>query len=171
MIYLIRHFKVKDISKNRLNSQEFNDWVKDYDNFELEYINIELPQNIDKIYVSSQNRAIKTADLLKLDYKISDLLMEVKIEAFCKTNIKLPKWLWLSIGRVLWYFDFTSSENRNNTKKRINDFVSQINFEENILIISHGFFMTFLINKFKNLGFYEDTDMGIKNGKIYTLTI
>lgn len=41
-IYILRHFKVKDISKNRLNSAAFNDWVKDYDNFELKYININI---------------------------------------------------------------------------------------------------------------------------------
>jgi hypothetical protein len=42
MIYLLRHFKVKDISKNRLNSQEFNDWVKNYNNFDIEYIDINI---------------------------------------------------------------------------------------------------------------------------------
>lgn len=53
MIYLLRHFKVKDSSIKWLNSTEFNDWVKDYDSFELEYMNIKLPQNINDIYVSS----------------------------------------------------------------------------------------------------------------------
>ena len=67
-IYLLRHFKVKDISKNRLNSQEFNDWVKDYDNFDIEYIDIDIPKDIDDIYVSSQNRVIKTAEYLNLTY-------------------------------------------------------------------------------------------------------
>lgn len=42
MIYLLRHFKVKDISKNRLNFQEFNDWVKNYNNFDIEYIDINI---------------------------------------------------------------------------------------------------------------------------------
>lgn len=65
MIYLIRHFKVKDSSKKWLNSQEFNAWVKDYDNFDIEYIDIDIPKDIDDIYVSSQNRAVKTAKYLK----------------------------------------------------------------------------------------------------------
>jgi broad specificity phosphatase PhoE len=169
MIYLLRHFKVKDISKNRLNSQEFNDWVKDYDNFELEYIDIDIPKDIDDIYVSSQNRAIKTAEYLNLTYQTSELLAEVGVKAFIDTNLKLPKWLWLSVGRVLWYFDFTSSENRSNTKSRINDFISQIDFEKNTLIISHGFFMTFLIKKLKSLGFTGDIDVRVKNAKVYTL--
>lgn len=171
MIYLLRHFKVKDSSKKWLNSTEFNDWVKDYDNFDIEYIDIDIPKNIDDTYVSSQNRAIKTAEYLNLTYQTSELLAEVSIKAFIDTNLKLPKWLWLSLGRVLWYFDFSSSENRNNTKKRINDFIFQINFEENILIISHGLFMTFLIKKLKSLGFTGDVDVKVKNAKIYTLHV
>ncbi len=169
MIYLLRHFKVKDISKNRLNSAEFNDWVKDYDNFELEYIDIDIPKDIDDIYVSSQNRATKTAVYLNLTYQTSELLAEVGVKAFIDTNLKLPKWLWLSVGRVLWYFDFTSSENRSDTKSRINDFVSQTDFEKNILIISHGFFMIFFIKKLKSLGFTGDVDVRVKNAKVYTL--
>jgi broad specificity phosphatase PhoE len=169
MIHLIRHFKVKDISKNRLNSQEFNAWVKDYDNFELKYIDIDIPKDIGNIYVSSQNRAINTADHLNLTYKTSELLAEVGIKAFIDTSLKLPKWLWLSVGRVFWYFDFTSSENRSDTKSRINDFISQIDFEKNTLIISHGFFMTFLIKKLKSLGFTGDVDIRVKNAKVYTL--
>ncbi len=63
-IYLLRHFKVKDTQLSNLNSEEFSSWVNNYDFYELEYKNIELPI-IDKIYVSSQNRAIKTANYLK----------------------------------------------------------------------------------------------------------
>lgn len=68
-IYIIRHFKVKDNSTNkRLNSNEFAHWIEEYDNFDLEYLNLN-PPKFDKIYVSSQNRAIKTANYLNLDYE------------------------------------------------------------------------------------------------------
>ncbi len=92
-IYLFRHFKVKDSSSSWLNSDEFDKWVKDYDSFELEYSDIVLSKNIDKIYVSSQNRAIKSADFLNFDYEINDLLVEVPIKSFINTKFKLPKWL------------------------------------------------------------------------------
>lgn len=91
MIYFLRHFKVNDSSKNWLNSSEFDNWVKDYDTFELEYSDVFLPKNIDKIYVPSQNRAIKSADFLDLDYEINDLLVEVPIKSFINTKFKLPK--------------------------------------------------------------------------------
>ena len=64
-IYIIRHFKVKDSTNKRLNSNEFAHWIEEYDNFDLEYLNLNLPK-FDKIYVSSQNRAIKTANYLKI---------------------------------------------------------------------------------------------------------
>ena len=93
-IYLLRHFKVKDTQLSNLNSQEFSSWVNNYDFYELEYKNIELPI-IDKIYVSSQNRAIKTANYLKLDYEKSDLLIEVEAFPFVKTKLKFSKFFWL----------------------------------------------------------------------------
>lgn len=98
-------------------------------------------------------------------------MAEVGVKAFIDTNLKLPKWLWLFVGRVLWYFDFTSSKNRSDTKSRINDFISQIDFEKNTLIISHSFFMTFLIKKLKSLGFTGDVDIRVKNAKVYTLHV
>ena len=51
-IYIIRHFKVKDSTNKRLNSNEFTHWIEEYDNFDLEYLNLNLPK-FDKIYVSS----------------------------------------------------------------------------------------------------------------------
>lgn len=170
MIYFLRHFKVNDSSKNWLNSDEFNNWVKDYDTFELEYSDVVLPRNIDKIYVSSQNRAIKSADFLNLDYEINDLLVEVPIKSFINTKFKLPKWLWLFIGRILWYFGLTSCETKSMTNQRIETFISQIDFDKNILIVSHGFFIVQLMRKLQTLGYGSDIKINIKNGKFYTLS-
>lgn len=171
MIYFLRHFKIKDRSKNWLNSDEFDKWVKDYDTFELKYSDIVLPNNIDKIYVSSQNRAIKTANFLKLDYETSDLLVEVPIKSFINTKFKFPKWLWLLIGRLAWFFNLTKNETREQTNKRVETFISDIDLNSNILIISHGFFMMQLIKKSKLLGFEENIPLKLKNGMIYNMSI
>lgn len=145
MIYFLRHFKVKDSSNSWLNSEEFDKWVKDYDTFELEYSDIVLPKNLDKIYVSSQIRAIKSADFLNLDYEIDDLLVEVPIKSFINTKSKLPKWLWLFTGRLAWFFNFKQIEKKKETDKRVEDFIKNLDINSNILIISHGFFMMLLI--------------------------
>ena len=155
MIYFLRHFKVKDNSKSWLNSEEFNQWVKSYDTFELEYNSVVLPKNIDKIYVSSQNRAIKSADFLNLNYKINDLLVEVPIKSFIYTKFKLPKWLWLFV--------------QINLNKRRDNFIQNLDMNSNILIISHGFFMILLLKKLKKIGYRGDIPRRIGNGKVYIL--
>lgn len=159
MLYILRHFKVQDDSKQWLNSQEFNSWVQEYDTLTLQYFDIDLPQNIDKVYVSSQKRAIKTADFLGLKYEISDLLVEVGVEAFIDTQLRFPKWLWLFVGRILWYFNATSCENRDMTGKRINEFIEHIDFNDDIFLITHGFIMKQIVIKFKNLGFTGNIDI------------
>ena len=167
MIYFLRHFKVKDSSKSWLNSNEFDKWVKDYDTFELEYSDIVLPKNIDKIYVSSQNRAIKSADFLNFDYEINDLLVEVPIKSFINTKFKLPKWLWLFFGRVAWFFNLKQIETKEETNARIENFIQNLDMNSNILIISHGFFMMLLVKKLKNIGYSGNISSKMSNGKVY----
>lgn len=169
MIYFLRHFKVKDNSKSWLNSEEFNQWVKSYDTFELEYNSVVLPKNIDKIYVSSQNRAIKSADFLNLNYKINDLLVEVPIKSFINTKFKLPKWLWLFVGRLAWFFNLKQLETKEETNERIENFIQNLDMNSNILIISHGFFMILLLKKLKKIGYRGDIPRRIGNGKVYIL--
>lgn len=168
-IYFLRHFKVKDSSSNWLNSKEFEKWVKDYDSFELQYSDIVLPKDIDKIYVSSQNRAIKSADFLNLDYEINDLLVEVPIKSFIDTKFKLPKWLWLFVGRLTWFFNFKQIETKNETDKRVEKFIQNLDMSNNILIISHGFFMMLLVKKLKKIGYNGDISKKMRNGKVYIL--
>jgi broad specificity phosphatase PhoE len=169
LIYFLRHFKVKDNSKSWLNSEEFNQWVKSYDTFELEYNSVVLPKNIDKIYVSSQNRAIKSADFLNLNYKINDLLVEVPIKSFIYTRFKLPKWLWLFVGRLAWFFNLKQLETKEETNERIENFIQNLDMNSNILIISHGFFMILLLKKLKKIGYRGDIRRRIGNGKVYIL--
>ena len=169
MIYFLRHFKVNDSSKNWLNSDEFDNWVKDYDTFGLEYSHVILPRNIDKIYVSSQNRAIKSADFLNLDYEINDLLVEVPIKSFINTKFKLPKWLWLFAGRVSWFLNFKQNETKKETNKRVEYFIQNLDMTGNILIISHGFLMMLLVKKLKKIGYTGNISSKMSNGKVYIL--
>ena len=168
-IYLLRHFKVKDTQLSNLNSDEFTSWVDNYDFYELEYKNIELPK-IDKTYVSSQNRAIKTANYLKLDYEKSNLLVEVEAFPFVNTKLRVPKLFWLILSRILWFFNLTQFEIKKQTVKRIEKFLSKIEKEEKtILIISHGLFLKILINQLKKRDFKSNNDVSLKNGKLYKL--
>ncbi|PIF04779.1 MAG: histidine phosphatase family protein [Arcobacter sp.] len=166
-IHILRHFKVKDDTKIKLNSFEFNQWVSLYDTFPLDYVDIEIPK-VNKVYVSSQKRAIESANYLKLDFNKSDLLREVEAKSFINTNLKFPKNFWLFIDRFLWFFNLKKSgENRKDTYKRVYKFVDIIKYEENILIVSHGLFLKILTKELEKLGYKGNKDWGIKNAKIY----
>jgi hypothetical protein len=95
MIYLMRHFKVKDTKQYWMNSTQFEQWVRDYDAFALHEKIINLP-SLNKVYTSTCRRVIRTADSLACTYQTSDLLVEVDAKAFMQTPLPLPKWLWLT---------------------------------------------------------------------------
>jgi broad specificity phosphatase PhoE len=152
-----------------MNATEFLAWVEQYDNMELEYSEIDLPAKIDKIFVSSQQRALLSAVYLEYESATNDLLVEVDAQAFMSGKIKLPKKLWLFVDRLRWYFNLRSVENRSDTIKRARDFIEKIEGIENILIISHGLFMHVLIAELKKEGFEGPIDKKIKNATIYTM--
>ena len=168
-IHLLRHFRVKDEQKGPMTAEEFLAWVEQYDNIELEYRDVALPAKIDKVFVSTQRRALKSAEYLKLDYTVSDKLVEVKAEPFIFKNIKLPKNLILFVDRLRWYLNLRKVENRSDTIKRARDFIEKIKDEEDVLLVSHGLFMHVLIAELKKEGFEGSVDNKIKNARVYTM--
>ena len=160
---------MKDQAKGFMNTKEFLAWVEQYDNMELEYNEVALPAKIDKVFVSRQQRAVKSAVYLSLENEISNLLIEVDAQTFMSGKIKLPKNLWLFVDRLRWYLNFRSVEKRSHTIKRARDFIEKIKDIEDVLIISHGLFMHVLIAELKKEGFEGSVDKKIKNATIYTL--
>ena len=168
-IHLLRHFRVKDQVKGFMNADAFLAWVEEYDSMELEYRNVDLPDKIDKVFVSSQQRALKSAKYLLLESETSDLLVEVDAQTFMAGKIKLPKKLWLFIDRLRWFLDLRRVEKRSHTIRRARDFIEKIEGIENVLVISHGLFMHVLIAELKKEGFEGSVDKKIKNATIYTM--
>lgn len=169
MIYLMRHFKVKDTSKMWMNSAQFEQWVKDYDTFDLDYTQVDFPQ-VETVYVSSHLRALKTADFVCCKYERSDLVREVDAKVFIKTSLTLPKWLWLVVARIQWYFNISEDENRIDTVYRINQFLETCDLTKDMCIITHGFVMKTIINALKNHGFQGNQTIVPQNGKIYAFS-
>ena len=165
----MRHFRVKDSSKKLLNSKEFNEWVEDYDRFDLEGLDVKIDKNIEVFITSQKRRAILTAEKLKLKSIESNLFNEVETEAFIDTKIKLSKTLWLFIARVLWYFNLTKLETRNDSIKRAKDAIEFLKSlkKESCLIVSHGFFMKILIKELEKSSYKGEIDVKPKNGKTY----
>ena len=168
-IYLLRHFRVKDQTKGFMNADEFLAWVEEYDSMELEYIKLDLPVKIDKVFVSSQQRALKSAVYLEHESETSDLLVEVDAQAFISGKIKFPKKLWLFIDRLRWYLNVRKVEKRSDTTQRARSFIQKLKETDDVLIISHGLFMHVLISELKKEGFEGLVDKKIKNATVYTL--
>ena len=160
---------MKDKQKGLMDSGEFLAWVAQYDNMELEYSEVVLPARINKVFVSRQQRALKSAAYLLLESETSDLLIEVEAQTFMSGKIKLPKNLWLFVDRVRWYFNLRGVEKRSCTIKRARAFIEKIRDIEDVLIISHGLFMYVLISELKKEGFEGSVDKKIKNAMVYTL--
>ena len=159
------------MSKSWLNADEFDRWVEAYDRYELKYIDIKLPQNIDTIYVSTQNRALRSVLYITEKFQRSELLVEVRPESFIKTQIKLPKIVWLIISRILWYFNLSKGENRADTIQRAEAFIERVDLEQNSLIITHGFFMKVLVQRLRLRGYKGKIDRRATNGKLYHLNL
>ncbi|WP_321467816.1 phosphoglycerate mutase family protein [Halarcobacter sp.] len=168
-IYFLRHFKVIDKEDQKLNSQEFEKWVENYDNFLLEEKELTLPK-VKKVYVSSLNRTIKTAKYLNLDFEEIPLLKEVEAKAFINTNIKFSKTFWLIVSRFLWFFNLTKYETKKDTINRVRLFIKNFEDEDtDILIISHGLFLKVLEKELKKIGFSSNIGISTKNSIVYKL--
>ncbi len=159
---------MKDQSKDFMNADEFLAWVEAYDNMELKYVEVVLPDKIDKVFVSRQQRALKSAAYFDFDSEVSDLLVEVKAQIFMSGKIKLPKKLWLFVDRLRWYFDLRKVENRSHTIKRARDFIEKIKDIEDVFVVSHGLFIYVLIKELKKKGYEGSVDKRIKNARVYT---
>ena len=168
-VHLLRHFRVKDHDEGFMNADDFLAWVKRYDKSDMEYLRVNLPTKLDKVYVSSQQRALKSAMFWELEYERSDLLVEVDAQAFISGKIKLPKKLWLFIDRLRWYLNVRKIEKRSDTTQRARSFIQKIKETDDVLIISHGLFMHVLISELKKEGFEGSVDKKIKNATIYTM--
>ncbi len=124
-------------------------------------------------YCSTLPRAITTAESIYKGKIIkTDLIIEVPISPFTKRNIKLPSFIWHIGARIAWYRSHKSQiENIDGTKKRINEFYKIIKNSgyENILIVSHGYFLRMFYEEMKKKCFEGEVDVNVQNGKLYII--
>lgn len=172
-IGLVRHFKVvRSNTLKKLNSTQFDEQMNSYDNSPVKANDVNLNSNDwDICYASTLSRAYETAKTIYHEEIIStDLIIEVPLSTFMKTKILFPSMVWHVGGRIAWLFSGKSQkEDISNTKQRIDDFMNIIEKSgcENILVVSHGFFMKVFAHKLKKRGFIGKIDFAPKNGKLY----
>ncbi|MDS0524327.1 phosphoglycerate mutase family protein [Clostridium sp. SHJSY1] len=171
---IVRHFKVDLEAKKMMNSDEFEDYVNNYDNASVIENEIDLKNNQwEKCYCSDLERAIITAkSVYDKELEVTELLREVKMYPVKKISLKMPNFFWSISSRIAWKINHKSQlETYYNTRKRAKEFLNQLdlNSEKNILIISHGFFLNTFINELKLLGFKGKVPKKMKNGYLYVL--
>ncbi len=175
-IGLIRHFKVNYHKKFFMTSREFKEWEKNYNKSDVIKNDVELMGiKWDKCYSSTLIRALITAQHVYKDNIVpNDLIRETIIDPIFKSDFKLPYWFWAVSGRIAWYFDHKSQEeNRTITNEKARQFIDLLQEEarkegsENVLVVTHGFFMYSLQKELKKRGFSGKLIYSPKNGILY----
>lgn len=175
-IGIIRHFKVDCYKSPFMTSKDFKKWEDNYNKSDVIRNDVELMGiKWDKCYSSTLIRALVTAqDVYKNHIVQNDLIRETIIDPIFKSNFKLPYWFWGVSGRIAWYFNHKSQEeNKIITKDKARKFVDLLQEEakregtENILIVTHGFFMYNLQKELKKRGFIGKFIYSPRNGVLY----
>lgn len=172
-IGLVRHFKVNCDVNTFMTSNDFEEWVKKYDNSDVIENKFEVLENINwnKCFSSDLLRAIKTAKtIFKGEIIESRLLREVPMSSIFKTNLKLPYVFWCITSRLAWILKHKSqSESKVDTERRVNAFLNSIDkySNDNILIVCHGFYMHTFQKELKRRGFSGKSVKRPRNGTLY----
>lgn len=175
-IGLVRHFKVNiQFSKRFYTPAQFNLKMQEYDGCPVIPKGVNLDGiNWEVCYTSTMPRAITTARTIYKDEIIeTDLLKEVSVRAFTNMKILLPAGVWHLGGRIAWYKEKESQPERfSETMNRADEIINTIlsSGKQNVLCVSHGFFMGVLFRKLYKLGFKGETDMRPQNGKLYVFS-
>jgi broad specificity phosphatase PhoE len=149
-IILIRHFKVDFKWKFAYNSVDYEKACMDYNNGNVIRANLNVITT-GIIISSTMTRCIETTRLIfnKLPDNSSDLLREVPITPFVKTNVILPTFIWNIIGRIQWRFNSKNQpETFAESRSRVDNFIDAIiSQNEDCVIVAHGWIIKLIISR------------------------
>lgn len=174
-ITIIRHGKVSMKWPKKCTSVEFDKACAEYDQRDLEDINIfPLTITVGRIYVSELSRSIDTAKRLFPNSESHEVLEigEVPLKSFIDTQKRLPLWIWNVLGRVQWYLGSERQlEKRKDTMQRAHKVIDLCESrKEDCVLVTHGFFIHTLIKVLKSRGYnlVGNNQLDIKNLQIIT---
>jgi broad specificity phosphatase PhoE len=155
-----------------MTSGEFREWSEKYEVSKVIKKKVEMYGiEWDICYASDLPRAVATAqEVYSGNVMLDKLLREVDNAPFIHTErFKLPFEIWHICGRLAWYFRSKSQpESIKDTRKRINQFLDNIDWsKENILIVFHGFMLYNLQKELRKRGFTGEKVRFVKNGVLY----
>ena len=161
-ILLIRHGEVAMKWEKRYTSEEYNEACGLYDMADI--LPVQQPQDTgdyERIYVSTLKRAVQTREQMfpsapdKMVVQ-TPLLNEVPLNAYDNSPRIRPRWIYDLRGRLQWRTGGGQTESAAETKARADALIDLLEEKnENVILISHGFFMSILISRFKKRKRYE----------------
>jgi len=171
-IGITRHFPVPHRRLSWVDAGGFREWIDWYDSASVHKDeNTSLSPIWNKCYVSDINRAVETARaLFEGDAEVDTALREVPFAPF-PVNGRLPVAAWQALSRVGWWLKMGfQPESRANSLRRaqliVRDIVEKHN-HDNVLIVTHGFFMHCLQKHLRSMGFEGRIPVVPKNGHTY----
>ncbi|WP_102272588.1 histidine phosphatase family protein [Cytobacillus massiliigabonensis] len=176
-ISLIRHGKSKQIENNRLSSQEFQNWVKKYDEsgvFEEDsYPEATLgkAEAASLLVTSDLKRSIESASLLHQQKRvISDsLFREAELPVLSGTwRIRLSPNCWAIFLRCLWYSGYARQcESLANARQRAEraaiQLVKHAEEHHSVVLVGHGFFNRLIAVELKKMGWKGNRKISAKH--------
>ena len=156
-VIIIRHFKVKHIWEKRYSSVEFDEACKMYDAAPIKAGSCSVDFDGKQVYVSELNRTLETANLIfgEKDFCKTGVINEVPLRSAFNTKRRLPLWFWNMLGRIQWFLGSKRQpETKQKTVRRASEFARVISeYDEDMAVVTHGFFMHTLISQMKQLGY------------------
>ncbi len=170
---IVRHFRVEGIKHGGLmNSADFEEYIGNYDKAPVIENKIDIRhEEWARCYCSDLPRTVKTArSIYKGNIGMTRLLREVTMYPVRKSALKIPGFFWSVSARIAWRMNNKSQlETINTTAERAREFLRLIDMkqQENILIVSHGFFLLTLVKELRKLGFRGKIPPRLENGCLY----
>ncbi len=174
-IGLLRHFEVKIQTPKSCDSKEFDQVCLMYDQNEIIPREINIPtHDYSLCFSSSMKRAVETARIVfKGEIIITDELVEVEMKSLFETNRKWSFTFWKIMSRMGWMFNSKRMpESRKQTEIRAARFLSTLSGykDNNILLVTHGFFMGCLQQELLKMGFEGKKIISPRFGELYEWT-
>lgn len=169
-ITFIRHSKVLFNWGKLYNTNSFDLACQEYD---LSPVQAGKKMRIERqsVYISNLIRTEATAKNLfqeEIEVIKTDLLNEIPLKPFTDTKLQLPTIIWMVLGRLQWYFNYsTQPETRKNSKERINIFLDHIlSKKQDCIIIGHGFYFAQMVNQMKRRAINGNMRKRLKNEEL-----
>ena len=171
-IGIIRHAKVNYRNPFFSTGELFNKGRIDYDSAAVAEAALKIRQeDFPVCYVSSKQRALDTAKAIypgKIE--VTDELVEIPTTALFLLKKNLPSSLRSVIGRIAWFINYSKMpETRKQSNERARKFLTTLLKEthQDVLLITHGFFMQSLRHELRKLGFKGHCPYLPPNAKLY----